>query len=86
MERPKVTPFKVTCTLPAEGFLREKQIVGDPKAIPPKFGLIPISRGLWWDGVKKGIYPKPVKLSERTTAWRVSDIVDLINRINGGGE
>ncbi len=57
------------------GYLRLSQIVGDKKAgIPP---IIPVSKSTWWAGVKSGRYPKPVKLSDRCTAWRVSDILKL---------
>ena len=66
--------------LPEVPFLRITQIIGDRKAgITP---LIPISRAGWWNGVKSGIYPQPVKLSERVTAWRTQDIRDLIEKIN----
>lgn len=58
--------------LPDFGYVRLAQIVGDPKAgIPP---IIPVSKSTWWAGVKSGRYPKPVKLSERCTAWSVEDI------------
>lgn len=40
--------------------------------------LIPVSRSNWWQGVKTGRYPAPVKLSERVTCWRTSDILTLI--------
>ncbi len=64
-------------TLPETGFVRLKQILGDPAAdIPPVF---PISRSSWYLGIKKGIYPAPVKLSARISAWRVEDIRALID-------
>jgi prophage regulatory protein len=44
-------------------------------------GPIPISRSTWWQGVKDGRFPKPVKLGPKTTAWRVEDIRDLIARL-----
>ncbi|MCL2658067.1 MAG: AlpA family phage regulatory protein [Betaproteobacteria bacterium] len=66
-------------TLPVTGFLRVKQIIGDPKkGIPP---IIPVSAATWWDGVKDGRFPKPVKLGPSTTAWRVEDIRKLIASI-----
>jgi|UniRef100_UPI0040555C95 prophage regulatory protein len=65
--------------LPETGFLRLKQIVGDPKAGIP--AIIPVKKSTWWAGVKSGIYPQPVKLSARTTAWRVSDILELVERL-----
>ncbi len=42
-------------------------------------GPIPVSKSSWWQGVKDGRYPKPVKLGPRITAWRVEDICALIN-------
>lgn len=47
--------------------------------------LIPISRSVWWEGISRGIYPSPIKLSPGTTAWRVADIKALIDRINTHG-
>ncbi len=58
------------------GFFRLSQIVGDKKRGIP--ALIPVSKSSWWNGVKSGKYPASVKLSERTTAWRVEDILALI--------
>lgn len=64
--------------LPETGFLRLPQIVGDTKANPPIPAIVPICRSAWWQGVRDGRYPKPVKLGPRTTAWRVEDIRALI--------
>ena len=64
--------------LPDAGFMRLSQIVGDPKATPPVPPVIPVSRSTWWNGVKSGLYPKPVKLGPGVTAWRVEDIRELI--------
>ena len=64
--------------LPDEGYLRAAQIIGNPDANPPIPPIIPVSRSSWWAGVKSGRYPAPVKLGPRTTAWRVSDIRNLI--------
>jgi hypothetical protein len=64
--------------LPETGYLRLPQIVGDPKAEPPIPALIPIGKSTWWEGVRSGRFPKPVKLGPRTTAWRVEDIRALI--------
>ena len=63
--------------LPTTGFLRLRQIVGDPKAgISP---LIPLSRSTWWAGVRSGRFPSPVRsLGKRVTVWRVEDIRKLI--------
>ena len=64
--------------VPETGFLRLSQIIGNPKANPPIPPIIPVSKSSWWAGCKSGRYPKPVKLGDRTTAWRVSDILALI--------
>lgn len=67
--------------LPETGFLRLKQIVGDPKSDPPIPPIIPVKKSCWWDGVKTGRFPKPVKLGPRTTVWRVEDIRTLISSV-----
>ena len=64
--------------LPETGFLRLPQIIGDPKAQPPIPAIIPVKKTCWWEGVKSGRFPKPVKLGPRVTAWRVEDIRSLI--------
>ena len=68
-------------TLPETGFLRIWHIVGNKKTNTP--ALIPVSRTTFLNGVKSGKYPKPVKLGQRTTAWRVEDIRDLIAQLGG---
>lgn len=65
--------------LPETGFLRLKQIIGDPKANPPVPPIIPVSRSSWWQGIKTQKYPAPLHIGTRTTVWRVEDIRDLIN-------
>lgn len=63
--------------LPESGFVRLPQIIGDKKRGIP--AVVPVSKTAWWDGVKTGRFPKPVKLGPRTTAWRVEDIRHLIH-------
>ncbi|OQK18006.1 hypothetical protein AU255_09160 [Methyloprofundus sedimenti] len=67
--------------LPETGFLRLPQIIGDPKAKPPIPAIIPICKSSWYAGIKEGRYPKPIKLSKRSSAWRVEDIRDLISEV-----
>ena len=64
--------------LPETGFLRLPQIIGNPKADPPVPAIIPIKKSCWWQGVKTGRFPKPIKIGSRITVWRVEDIRDLI--------
>lgn len=59
------------------GFLRLAYILA------PK-GPIPVSKSTWWQGVKDGRFPKPVKLGPKTTAWRVEDIRALVERLAAG--
>ena len=54
--------------LPETGFVR----------LPAILKVFPVSKSTWWDGVKKGVYPQPVNLGARITAWRVEDIRELI--------
>ena len=70
--------------LPSTGYIRLAQIIGNPKADPPIPAIIPISKSTWWQGVKSGRYPQPVRtLGQRITAWRVEEIRALIE---GGKE
>lgn len=71
-----------TANLPAIGYLRLTQIVGDPQADPPIPALFPIGKSTWWAGVRDGRYPKSVKLGPRVTAWKVEDIRRLIESTN----
>jgi prophage regulatory protein len=73
-----------THKLPETGFLRIWDIIGDKKRKTK--ALIPIGRTTFLNRVKDGTYPAPVKISERTTAWRVEDIRDLIDKIGGKSE
>jgi len=67
-----------TKTYPEIGFLRLRDVIGD-KNNP---GIIPVSRSSWYKGIAEGRYPKPVKLGERASAWRVEDIRKLIDDLN----
>jgi len=70
-----------THKLPETGFLRIWDIVGDKKRKTP--ALIPIGRTTFLNRVKEGLYPQPVKISERTVAWKVEDIRALIAELGG---
>ena len=45
--------------------------------LPQVLKRYPVSKSTWWKGIREGKYPKPVKLSRRTSAWREADI-DLL--------
>ena len=59
-------------TIPETGFVRLRQILT----------VIPLGKTCWWEGVKSGRFPKPIKLSARCTAWKAEDIRALIERLS----
>jgi len=62
-------------------YLRIWHVVGDKKrGIEP---LLPIGRSTFLAKVKSGEYPQPVKLGEKTTAWRKADIMALLESFGG---
>ncbi len=62
--------------LPETGYLRIWQIIGG-KGHP---AIVPISKSSLWKAVREGRFPAPVHLGPRTTAWRVQDIRQLIEK------
>lgn len=66
-------------TNPHTGFIRISHIIGDPRrGIKP---TIPVSRATWYQMVKDGRAPKPIRLSEGVSVWRVADIDALCHQI-----
>ena len=53
-------------SLPSSGYLRQSQLIP---------GVVPFSSATLWRKCKAGQFPKPVKLSERITAWNVGSVV-----------
>ena len=64
------TPASHSLDLPATGFHRQVQVLR----------LVPFSKSTLWRRVKEGSFPKPLKLSDRVTVWRVEDIRQWIDR------
>lgn len=52
--------------------------------LPDVLNRFPVSASKWYQGMKLGLYPKPLKLGHRTAAWRESDINALIERLSSG--
>ena len=42
----------------------------------------PVSRSRWWQGVRQGEFPEPIRLGSRCTMWRSTDIDQLIEEIS----
>ena len=57
--------------LPSDGYVRQAHLI---------HAVVPFSGATLWRKVKAGTFPRPVKLSERVTAWRVEDIRALIDQ------
>ncbi len=55
------------------GFLRLRQVLE----------IIPVSRSTWLEGVRIGIYPAPISLSQRTRAWPRAKIYALCDQLMG---
>ena len=59
--------------LPDSAFIRESQLVQSPKR-PDTPAPLPFSAPTLWRKVKAGTFPKPIKLSERVTAFNVGAV------------
>lgn len=64
-----------TSQLPETGFVRIRQLVGDPHAEVPTPALIPVNASTIWRWIKDGRFPLPVRLGgSNVTVWRAEDI------------
>ena len=59
--------------LPDSAFIREAQLVQSPKR-PDTPAPLPFSAPTLWRKVKAGTFPRPIKLSERVTAFKVGEV------------
>lgn len=64
-----------TITLPSEGFVR----------LPVILQILGIKKSYFWEQIKEGRFPKPIKLGSRVSVWRVEDIRKLIAEISDTG-
>jgi len=62
--------------LPATGFMRQPQVLE----------VVPFSSATLWRKCNAGQFPKPVKLSERVTAWKVGDVRQFLATMATGAE
>jgi hypothetical protein len=56
--------------LPDDGYVRQSDLIPSP---------VPFSSATLWRKVKNQTFPAPVKLGERITAWKVSDIREWLD-------
>jgi len=63
--------LKPQYTLPEIGFVK----------LPQVLQVIPVSRSTFLNKIKSGEFPAAIKLSERSVAWRVSDIKALVEKL-----
>jgi predicted DNA-binding transcriptional regulator AlpA len=47
--------------------------------LPQVLELIPIGKSTLWEKVKKGEFPKQIKLGPKTSVWRKSDVQAYID-------
>ncbi|MEW8287437.1 MAG: AlpA family phage regulatory protein [Candidatus Thiodiazotropha endolucinida] len=59
-------------TLPEDALIRVNDVLR----------IFPISKSGWFRGIQDGKYPKPIKLGERVSAWRVGDILNLVRTVS----
>jgi predicted DNA-binding transcriptional regulator AlpA len=67
---PSATGFDA---LPNSAYVREAQLVYS-RTRPGSTAPLPFSAPTLWRKVKAGTFPKPIKLSERVTAWNVGAV------------
>jgi predicted DNA-binding transcriptional regulator AlpA len=53
--------------------------------LPQVLALYPVSRSTWWQMVRDGRAPQPLKLAPRCTAWHSADIANLIESTRKAG-
>ena len=46
--------------------------------LPTVLGVFPVGETTWWNGIKAGKYPRPVRISARVNAWTVGSIRQLL--------
>lgn len=60
-------------------WLRLKDIIGDRQVGIP--AIVPISRSHWWQLVKDGKAPALIKLSEKCTVWKLSEVMKFLGEV-----
>jgi len=63
--------------LPESGYVRQAQLTPH---------VIPFSAATLWRKCKTGSFPKPIKLSQRVTAWRVGEVREWLQKQSKVGQ
>lgn len=61
----------MSATISTAGFLRLAQVLT----------IIPVSKSTWFEGVRAGHYPQPVKIGPRASGWKTEDIAALVEQL-----
>lgn len=52
--------------------------------LPRVLALTGVSTATWYRGISSGIYPAPVKIGSRAVAWRMADLMPILeNGVQG---
>jgi predicted DNA-binding transcriptional regulator AlpA len=73
-QKPKKSITYIPKPIPEIGFM----------LLPSVLAVYPVGRTHWYEGVKSGKYPQPVRLGPRKVAWRAEDIRALIAKTEAG--
>lgn len=68
---PKKTEKKRNLIDTDDAFMRREDVLA----------IYPVSSDTWENGVRDGMYPRPVRLSKRLLGWRVRDIKQLLKDV-----
>lgn len=49
--------------------------------LPEVLSIMAIGRSTWYDGIREGVYPSPVRVSARRVAWPEEKIRDLVRQL-----
>ena len=66
------TPAKQSAPLPTFDELPGSAFIKQPQVLE----LVPISASSLWRWARDGMVPRPIKLSEHCSVWRVQDVRD----------
>ena len=55
--------------MPHDGYVR----------LPAVLAFLAIGKTAFYSGIKSGTFPQPIKLTQRTSVWRASDIRKIVD-------